>query len=468
MPGEKSWKYYRHAKMPLGTLKTTINPQIKNESDSPEFKAAVSLSRKWNAREAGREVAIDVLTKIGKNTKIKFILLFSSIHYKDYGGFKELLKGVWDIIPKSTKLIGGTVAGFTIPDGCFLRGVTALAVSYPNMEVEVVVGKNTKRSPTLAVKHCTKELKKKFEDSKFDNGFIIDIPSGTKTPQMPGIGRKRVINSKSFAYLLKLGLDFSLENLQFGVGREEEMFDYLMDEMRDFSIIGGSSMDDNKGEENFQFINEDVVTNSIVILAGKTDLRIKLNGTYGMEESGITFKTTKLTSRNRIISEINGKPAKTEIKRLLNWSDSFFDERIYRRSWYYPIGFYTPNNGLAINNMLFFMGENIMVTRRFESEEVKVLRTSGRKLIDSVDENLEKFSDKNNKFAFIVSCCTRLELLGDKVQVIREKLNSVFNDTPYIQIYAGGENIYSEERKNQGGYVCHTSDSFNVLSLYES
>ncbi|MCD6237631.1 MAG: hypothetical protein J7K13_06755, partial [Thermoplasmata archaeon] len=78
---------------------------------SEELKAGVGLSRKWDAREAGREVALSTLEKLdGENPK--FFLLFSTIHYEKYGGFQELLNGVWDVLPEGTPLIGGTVAGF--------------------------------------------------------------------------------------------------------------------------------------------------------------------------------------------------------------------------------------------------------------------------------------------------------------------------------------------------------------------
>ena len=83
-----------------------------------ELKAGVGLSRKWDAREAGREVAESALEKLD-GEKPKFFLLFSTIHYEKYGGFQELLNGVWEVLPEGTPLIGGTVAGFMNNYGCF-------------------------------------------------------------------------------------------------------------------------------------------------------------------------------------------------------------------------------------------------------------------------------------------------------------------------------------------------------------
>ena len=108
------------------------------------------MSRKWDAREAGREVARDTIMKL--DTPPDFFLLFSTIHYKDHGGFEEFLNGVYDVLPKGTPLVGGTVAGFMNNFGVYTQGTTALSVSSPDIDVAIGYGKNTKRSPKKASK----------------------------------------------------------------------------------------------------------------------------------------------------------------------------------------------------------------------------------------------------------------------------------------------------------------------------
>ena len=92
-----------------------------------EVQAAVGMSRKWDAREAGREVARNTIKQL--DAPPDFFLLFSTIHYKDHGGFGEFLSGVWDVLPKGTPLVGGTVVGFMNNFGTYTRGASALAVS---------------------------------------------------------------------------------------------------------------------------------------------------------------------------------------------------------------------------------------------------------------------------------------------------------------------------------------------------
>ena len=144
-----------------------------------EFKAAVGLSQKWDAYDAGREVVIDTLNKLGEGVEPKFFIIFSTIHYKEHGGFKKLLEGARDVLPEGIPLIGGTIQGFIIPQGCFVRGVAALAVYYPQMDVAVGFGKNTRRNPKHAAMECIKMIKPTLDKSQFENGFLYNMISDT-------------------------------------------------------------------------------------------------------------------------------------------------------------------------------------------------------------------------------------------------------------------------------------------------
>ena len=126
-----------------------------------KLEAAVGMSRKWDAREAGKEVARSTIEKL--SSPPDFFLLFSTIHYEKHGGFEEFLNGVWDILPEGTPLAGGTTAGFMNNYGCYSRGATALAVSYSNMDVAIGVGHNTKRNPKKRF------LKRKFSKENLRN-----------------------------------------------------------------------------------------------------------------------------------------------------------------------------------------------------------------------------------------------------------------------------------------------------------
>ncbi|MEM0466983.1 MAG: hypothetical protein QXX20_05230 [Candidatus Thermoplasmatota archaeon] len=88
--------------------------------------------------------------------------MFSTIHYEKHGGFQEFLNGVWEVLREGTPLVGGTVAGFMNNYGCYTHGATALAVSYPYMDVAVGYGRNTKRNPKKAARQYVKDSEHKI------------------------------------------------------------------------------------------------------------------------------------------------------------------------------------------------------------------------------------------------------------------------------------------------------------------
>ena len=425
--------------------------------DNDDFEVALGMSRKWDAREAGREVAREVIQKL--KTPPSFFVLFSTIHYEKHGGFKEFLAGVWDVIPKGTPLVGGTVAGFLNNFGCYTRGCTALAVSYPNMDVAVGIGRNTKRNPQKAAKECVNVIKKKLVKSRYKNKFLFEIVSGGKIPQFPGIGRKRVIKSGITSKMATKLSNFSLTKLQYGVGREEEVLDALVSELPDYTIIGGSSIDENNMIENYQFFNDNISSNSLVSLGLTMDLDININTTYGLKDTGIKFHITKKGDYGRTIHEIDGLPASDGFLKKISWPYDFIDERLYRKTMFIPLG-YWKDDILFPNVIGLFLGKDIQFGYKIEIDELCLLSASGKSLIGAVDENLEEFKTKNNQLGLIVSCAARLETLGANIFYVREKLLNFFGDIPFLLIYAGGEDAYSKEKGKR-----HINESFNVVTF---
>src|SRR4030042_1076150 len=152
----------------------------------PKFEASVGMSRKWDAREAGREVAETAIKNLSRPPD--FFLLFSTIHYEKHGGFQEFLNGVWDVLPQGTPLIGGTVAGFMIKEGVFSRGAVAIGIS-GDYNVEEVYAKGTRKKPKNVAKKVSEALRN-------DNSLLLAFLPG---PSMPNIGKNKLIVTKSKA-----------------------------------------------------------------------------------------------------------------------------------------------------------------------------------------------------------------------------------------------------------------------------
>lgn len=423
-----------------------------------EFEAAVGMSRKWDAREAGREVARNTIRKL--KTPPHFFLLFSTIHYEKHGGFEEFLNGVWDVLPDGTPLIGSTVAGFIIPQGCYTHGAAAMAVSYPNMDVVIGVGKGTKRNPKIAARRCASMIQKKLKNSKYPNSFILDLISGGLVPQIPGIGRRQVLRGMFGKFAVYLS-NFSLTFFQKGVGREEEILNEFAKHFSDCYILHGSSMDTGKAISNYQFINRSIGTNLIVAMGINTDLIMDINQAHNLKEIK-QFHVNKLSKDGRIIHQINGKPAAKEFLNILGWPEEYFDEKLFKRTFFYPLGF-RENKSLIAEIVAIISGNSITVLHSIKNKDMAILSASGKNLIDAVKESLGSLDCKNSKLGIISTCDGRLEALGFQVFKVHEELKKHFNDVPFIAMYCGGEGI-----KKPNGKLMYGNVTFNPFIMKDS
>jgi hypothetical protein len=427
----------------------------------PKFEAAVGMSRKWDAREAGREVARDTIKKL--DAPPKFFVLFSTIHYKKNGGFQELLNGVYDILPKYVPLIGGTVTGFSNNYGCYSRGVTALSVSFPKMDVALGFGKNTKRNPKKAAKQCAKMIKDRLKSSKYENKFLLNLISASEIPNIPPIGRKKIIREGLIIKIIMQLFGFSQYVFQKGAGRDDEVIREMIKYFPDFYMLGGGTLDDGTGFTNYQFINNKVLTNSVVTLGIKTQYNIGVLTTHCMKKTDVDFKITKMSKDGGIIHEINHKPAASELIRLLNWPDDFLkDDTWFKTNYYFPLGFPLDNSDrLGIRVVVGIFGESLITTLRTKESNVSILTIDGRNLMKSIDDNINSYKNKP-EFGLIASCSTRLITLGDKIYLARDNLLNYFCESPFIEIYVGGESTYSPEKG-----LIYTNMSFNSAIFWK-
>ncbi len=429
--------------------------------------SGVGLSRKWDSTEAGKEVATDLLRNLGGEYP-ECVLLFSTIHYKDNGGFQKLLDSIYEVLPKNTSLVGGTTAGFVIPQGCFTRGVAAFGLKSKKVDFSIAIAQNMKRNPVLAARQCALKVKTDLSKSNFKNKFLLNLPAGITTPKIPGFpDNLRVIRIKGFSKiissLLILFTKFSLLVFQKGPGREDEIIKTLASELPEYRMIGGSFVDDNKGYFNFQFYNQKVYTNALITLAMATDFGISVQSNFGLVESSQKFNITKTSLYGLVIDEINGKSAFSEIIKILGWPKDFMEDsrRILRRTFYIPIG-YNDGGKKYVSVIAFIFGDSIVISPKVHCAEACFMTTSGEKLIQVVDSNLLETKEKDIQFGIISSCIARLETLGSSVYKVHEKLIKHFKGKPFIQMYAVGEDVYTPELGAK-----RISESYNTAIFYD-
>ena len=421
----------------------------------PKLEAAVGMSRKWDAREAGREVARNTIEKLSRPPD--FFLLFSTIHYEKHGGFQEFLNGVWDVLPKGTPLLGGTVVGFMNNYGCYTHGASALAVSYPYMDVAIGYGQNTKRNPKQSAYQSVDMIKNRFASSNYKNKFLLNFVSGPETLSIPGHGRKKFIDSGFASRFVSLIFSTSQYFLQKGPGREDEVFEEISKKLSDYNILLGTSMDDYRWIDSYQFFNDKIVTNSIINLGLSTDLDISVCTTHGMKETEIKFEITKLSRDGHIIQQINGKPAVPELYRLLKWPDGFLNEKTMAHTiLYYPISL--KRHGRAVPAVMpVILKDSIITPCKIDKGEVSILTVSGKNIIESMQNNLQNFNNLEPKFGLFSSCMTILQTLGYATDKIRNEILRYFGNNPFIMFFCAGEGTYSSVRN-----LTYANMSFNT------
>jgi hypothetical protein len=427
----------------------------------PKFEAAVGMSRKWDAREAGREVAETAIKNLSRPPD--FFLLFSTIHYEKHGGFQEFLDGVWDVLPKGTPLIGGTFSGFANNKGCFTRGATALAISSEKIQVKSGFGKNIKKSPKKASKHLIHMLKSANSPS-YRNKYIFEFIASGTVPKFIGLGTTRVLKiPKILNGAINPTFSFLTRVFQYGAGREEEVLISLAKSFPDHLIVGGSTSDDNKWERSYQFFDKQVLQHSVVALSIETDLDNIFASETGFNSTGIKMRPTKIGNFNCSIVKLNGKPAFDEFSTRIGWPRDMFDEHLHRRTLYYPLGA-KDENGEYLRLVALVIGSNLVFSNRIKPIDLEIYTASGEGFIKAIDTAINSLNDKQQEilFSFVVSCTTRLEALGQHIYAEQEKLEKFFGEKPFVVIYASGE-----DSVGSSGRWVRRNESFNIMSFFK-
>jgi hypothetical protein len=295
----------------------------------------------------------------------------------------------------------------------------------------------------------------------YSNKFLFLLTSGTRVPSLLGTGVKRVYKTKIPSSMLSGMLKTSFQVSQKGVGREEIILEEISKQLPDFGIIGGSSIDDNKMEANFQFFNTEIFTNSVVGISIKTDMNIILDSQVAVEKTN-DFFLAQTASEKYIINKIDGKPATKTFFEYLNWPDSLMDERLHRRTFFYPILF--ELNGEIYPEVIGgLIGNNIVCGFDLKSKNLCIGRSSREILINVIKKELENIKILGiPKLGFVIYCSALLETLGRDFFKVQEIIYESYKNSPFLLVATGGEDFYIPNK-----VLKHSNETINMVAFSE-
>lgn len=418
-----------------------------------KLEASVGMSREWDARKAGQEVAKSAIEKLEHPPG--FFLLFSTIHYEKHGGFEEFLHGVWDILPDETPLIGGTIAGFMNKKGCFTRGATALAVYSDNIDVEVAIGHNTKSNPEKAVDECFSNFKI-LDDTK--NQLFLEVVSGAVIPNFPKIGRQTVIKSKS-AGATAIKLIPLMSRLNMGPDRADEILEYIIKKFPNSKLIGLTCIDDRKLVNNYQFFNKNVFKNALCLLKINTGFQLDINTSFGLIKKTDSIFDFDLGNNKRIVKKINCKTAASEFYNIIGFDQENVKmiDRFYSQSFFYPFG-YEEGRFVHLSILGGIFGDKLIFSNQIRNTKLNLFQLTGQQILKSTDELLETIN-VNDFLNFFVMCETYNETLGSSIYKIYEKIMEKIQNE-FLVVFASGESIHHGD-----GIPHYLYESLNSLAI---
>jgi len=418
------------------------------------FEVGIGTSQNWNPEEAINEAVDQAKASLTNNPT--FALLFSTIHYEKNEGFEKILNKTFLKIPSNTPLVGGTVAGFMNNSGCYTRGLSILLCYSDEIEVTTGVGHNTKRNPIKAAKSCADQIKKSTKKD-WNNKILVNLVSSGIILKVPFVGSRKVLNTpKIFDNVVNPALTLVTKYLGRGLGREDEVLAELVKNLDGYTIIGGSTLDDNKWERGFQFYNNQVLTNSVIALAIMTNSETIINSTLGLKPTGIKINANKIGLYQSSIAKIDGNGATTKFFEKLGWSKKYLNESLHRRTLYYPFC-YKKGNQLCSRVLALVVGENLIFTNKID-QEMELYTSSGHSLIQSIEPHLERNS---KKLELYVACCATLEALGKNTFKVYSKIKEKKQDEPFLLVFLSGEDAYSK-----GKELVRLNESFNSIKFF--
>lgn len=368
------------------------------------IKAGVGINSGGDAYTMGADACQEAVSALGEN-KPKFVIVVSSVEYDQ----KKMLAGVRSVSGDAL-VVGGSTAGEITNHGPAKKhSVAVMAIASDQIDFFTASGKSLKEDSKKAGADVAKAVKDQTSEEIKLFMMFADGLSGNGSDVIRGI-------------LSVLG--------------------------EHFPIVGGSSGDDARYKTTYQYLQDSVMSDSVVGVGLTGDFKYAVGVKHGWVPVGIPMKIT--SSEGAVIKEINGEPA------IKIFEDYFGKERakelkektLAELALSYPLGIKKEGSDELLLRAPFFVDKEGSITcggEVPEGSEIRLMVGSKEGAIDAAREAAEKAVSQLNtppKVAIIFNCHVRNKLFGnfekskEEIDIIQK---SIGKDVPLIGFYTYAE-----------------------------
>ncbi len=381
-----------------------------------------------NPFEAARIAASETLKAIHQR-KPDLVIVFTSIHFQD----KKLLEGICYVFGKETNILGCTGAGVITESGIYKYGVAIMAISSTKIKFGIsAVPKINKDNPRQSGEEFAHAALKKLN-----------------TP------------------VREIGLIFS-DGL---IERGSELLLGIKDVLgRSFPIIGGSSADNLRFLNTYQYYNKEILNNALIgtILSGEGVFGYGLR--HGWHPLGRPHAVTK-SSGNTII-EIEESPAVEIYKNYFKKDLEEIKSQLMQISILYPLGIYLPGEEeYLLRNVMRVDGNGGLVCQGDipENSEIRIMMGTQESALQAAKQAAWEAKNAlgNNPIAgaIIFESVSRMKLLGHRTKEEINIIKGILGEsTPFIGVCTFGEQAPLKSLEYRGESRFH-NETIAVLTM---
>lgn len=385
------------------------------------------ISVKLDSFAAGKEAALSAYYQIGRNEPSIAITFISTIFDQ-----QEVIRGIHSII-KDTPLIGCSSVGSISIYGPKKDSVAVFIINSDSIEFTCGIGREISKNSRLAGHKAAKQASDPTHKPKQVYLMFSDSFSGNSTDILRGAQET-------------LGTSFP--------------------------IIGGGACSSEYVRKTYQYIGEEIKTDSVIGVLLSGDIKLGIGHSSGWQPIGKPHKITK--AKSNIIREIDKKIA---VELYEEYFEKPFEqlqqEQICKLGISYPIGLRLPGDNKKYLTRVPLKTEDtgslVMNGDVQEGQDISLMMGDKETVLDSAKEAasvaMNNIKGYKIKFAAVFSDIARLLLLRKdapkEIDIIKEIIGK---NTPILGCYTFGEYASFDTSESKG--QCHFNNQSVSIALF--